>query len=173
MTIAIILIALLIALLIFAATRPDSITIRRALEIKAPPERIYAVIEDFHHWPSWAPQDRMDPTMQRSYGGPEKGPGAFSEWTSSGHAGSGRMAITDAAAPSRITVTVDFVKPFKAQNINEFILEARTGATRLTWSMQGSQPFMAKVMGIFLDMDRMLGRHFEAGLQALRALAES
>lgn len=172
MIIALVLLAVLAGILGLAATRPATIEIRRTVDIKAPPERIFALIDDFHHWPAWAPQDRMDPTMRRTYGGPSSGAGAWSEWLSKGQAGCGRMEVTGSTAPLGVTVRVDFAKPFKACNIHEFRLEAGNGGSRLNWSMRGTNPLVARLMGLFFNMEKMMGKHFESGLQALKALCE-
>jgi len=82
------------------------------------------------------------------------------------------MEIIESTAPFKITVRVDFVKPFEAHNINEFTLQPMNDMTRVTWAMHGTKPYIAKVMSIFVNMDRVLGKHFEAGLQSLKALSE-
>lgn len=110
----------IIGILVFAATKPDTFHIQRSITINAPPERVFALIDDFHQWPRWAPQDREDPTMRRSYGLQSAGVGAISEWKSDGSAGAGEMAITAAIPNSRIDVTVDWVKPFKVRNTHQF-----------------------------------------------------
>lgn len=46
------------------------------------------------------------------------------------------------------------------------------GTTQVTWAMYGPQPFMMKIMGLFCGPDKMVGKDFEAGLAALKALAE-
>jgi hypothetical protein len=43
----------------------------------------------------------------------------------------------------------------------------------VTWSMSGPNRFIMKAMSIFVDMDRMMGQHFNQGLAALKAVAES
>lgn len=162
----------LIGLLGFAMTKPDTLDIRRVAEIKAPSERIFPLINDFQNWQAWAPQDKMDSTMKRTFGEIASGRGASSDWESKGKAGCGRMVITESTAPSKIAVRVDFVKPFRACNLNEFTLEPKGDITRVTWTMHGTNPYIAKVMGIFVNMDRVLGKHFETGLQSLKALSE-
>jgi len=164
---------MVIGLLGLAATRPDTLSIQRVTEIKAPPERIFALINDFHHWPRWAPQDRMDATMQRTFSGPADGLGARSDWVSQGQAGSGSMEVIESTAPRQITVRVRFIKPFAALNTNQFTLEPMPEMTRVIWTMHGTNPYIAKVLSLFLNMDRMLGKHFEAGLQSLKELAET
>jgi uncharacterized protein YndB with AHSA1/START domain len=160
------------AVLVFAATRPNTVRVQRSLAINAPPERIFPLIDDLHNWPQWAPQDREDPTMKRTYSGAASGAGAVSEWAGTGNAGKGQMAIIESEPLRRVVVKVDFVKPFVAHNINEFILEPGA-STRVTWTMQGSNLYFMKLLGIFVNMDRMMGKHFESGLQNLKRTAES
>jgi len=38
--------------------------------------------------------------------------------------------------------------------------------------MHGPAPFMHNVMQVFMNMDRMIGRDFEAGLANLKKIAE-
>jgi uncharacterized protein YndB with AHSA1/START domain len=162
-------------ILVFADTKPNVIEVSRSITIQAPPEKIFPIIDDFHHWPGWAPQDKEDPTMKRIYSGAESGAGAVSDWQGTGNAGKGRMTITESAAPNKVVVRVDFVRPFVAHNVNEFVLEpSQPGtSTKVTWTMRGRNMFFMKVMDVFVNMDRALGKHFEAGLQNLKIMSES
>ena len=158
--------------LAFAATRPDSFSVRRAASIQAPPEKIFPLINDFARWSAWSPSEKKDPAMKRSFSGPTAGKGAVYAWEGNGEVGKGRMEIADAEAPSRVTLKLDFVKPFEAHNRVDFTLEPKGGATEVTWAMNGPLPFVSKVITLFVDMDRMVGGDFEAGLANLKALAE-
>lgn len=158
--------------LMIAARKPDTLSIERSIEIHATPENIFALIDDFHNWSQWAPQDREDPTIRRSFSGPESGVGAESEWTSEGRAGAGHMAITESVAPERAVIDVQFVKPFVAHNVNTFALEPDGAATKVTWRMQGTNVYMLKLMSVLVNMDRMMGEHFENGLRDLKSAAE-
>jgi hypothetical protein len=164
------------AVLVFAASKPDAVQVSRSVTINASADKIFSLIDDFHNWPRWAPQDKEDPTIQRSYSGAVSGSGAISDWDSSGNAGKGRMAIIESAPPlkgvGKVVVKVDFVKPFTAHNVNEFTLEPGS-ATTITWTMRGSNLYFMKLMSVFVNMDRMMGKHFEAGLQNLKTAAEN
>ena len=115
--------AVLAFVVLYAATKPDTFRVQRSVTIDAAPEKIFPLIDDFHNWSGWAPQDKEDPSMKRIYSGPASGTGAVSDWNSTGNAGRGRMSIIESAPPTRVVVKVDFVKPFTAHNLNEFILE--------------------------------------------------
>ena len=67
---------------------------------------------------------------------------------------------------------LDMIEPFEGHNIVEFTLAPRGDATDVTWAMHGPSPFMAKLVGLFMNMDAMIGRDFEAGLANLKSRAE-
>jgi uncharacterized protein YndB with AHSA1/START domain len=168
-----IIIAVLIAMvLIVAASKPKTFRIQRSIGLDAPPERVFTLIDDLHNWARWAPQDGEDSSMMRTYSGSANGKGAVSEWTGSGSSGRGRMFITESLRPTRISIQVDWVKPFVARNMNEFVLEGSGTSTRVIWTMQGPNLYVMRIMGIFVNMDRTMGKHFEAGLANLKAVAE-
>ena len=169
--IAIVVAVAIVALLGYAASRPNTFRIVRATVIKAPPEKIAAQIEDFHHWGAWSPWEKLDPAMARTYGGPASGVGATYAWDSKGQAGVGDMKITD-VTPSRVALDLNFVKPFPARNKVVFTLEPEGDATRVTWSMEGTSPFMHKLMGVIFNMDKLVGGDFEKGLASLKAVSE-
>jgi hypothetical protein len=171
-TIVIVVVVLIAALLAYAATRPDTFRLRRAASIKAPPEKIFALIDDFHNWGSWSPYEKLDPAMKRTLSGATSGKGAVYEWEGNAKAGAGRMEIIEASSPSKVTIKLDFTRPFEGHNTAEFILDSRRDATEITWSMHGPSPFMAKLMGLFLNMDKMIGKDFETGLANLRSVTE-
>jgi hypothetical protein len=171
-TIAIAVVVLLAAVLIFAATRPDTFRVQRATTIKAPAAKILPLITDFHSWGSWSPWEKLDPAMKRTHSGAASGKGAVYEWEGSGKVGAGRMEITESSPPSKVIVKLDFIKPFEGHNITEFTLQAQGDSTKLTWAMHGPNPYIAKVMQIFFSMDSMVGKDFEAGLASMKAIAE-
>lgn len=171
-TIGIVVVILIAAVLIFAATKPDSFSVQRATGIKAAPEKIFALLDDFHNWGVWSPWEKMDPNMKRTFNGPANGKGSVYEWEGNSKVGQGRMEITDASAPSQVTIKLDFIKPFEGHNVAEFVLEPKGDSTNVTWTMRGPSPYIAKLMSVFFSMDSMIGKDFEAGLANLKAAAE-
>jgi uncharacterized protein YndB with AHSA1/START domain len=160
------------AILVAAAMKPNTFMIERSIVIQAPPGKIFPLIDDFRNWSQWAPQDREDPSIMRTYSGAPSGMGAVSNWTSSGSAGSGQMSITESVPPSKVVISVDFAKPFAAHNVNTFTLDPEGASTKVTWKMQGTNLYFMKVMSMFSSLDRMLGGHFERGLKDLKDTAE-
>lgn len=164
--------AVLALVLIHAATKPDTFRVQRATSIHAPPEKIFSLIDDFGRWGSWSPYEKKDLAMKRSFSDPTRGKGAVYEWDGNKEVGQGRMEITDSSPSTRVAINLDFTRPFEAHNRVEFTLEPREGATHVTWAMHGPSPYISKLIGIFFNMDSMVGKDFEAGLANLKSVAE-
>ena len=158
--------------LILAATRPDSFSVQRAAIVSAPPEKIFPLINDFRQWGNWSPYEHKDPAMKRTFSGAVRGKGAVYAWEGDKNVGKGRMEILEASAPSKIAIKLDFFTPFEAHNTAEFTMLPHEDATRVIWRMHGPVPFMARIMHLFINIDNMVGKDFEAGLANLKRLAE-
>jgi uncharacterized protein YndB with AHSA1/START domain len=158
--------------LILAAAKPDTFSVQRGATMKAPPEKIFSLINDFHQWGKWSPWENRDPAMTRIFSGAESGQGAVYAWEGNKNVGSGRMEILDASTPSKIIIKLDFLKPFEAHNTAEFTMLPQGDATSVNWVMHGPAPFMSKMMQVFMNIDKMVGKDFEIGLTNLKGLTE-
>ncbi|GAB3255460.1 SRPBCC family protein [Chitinimonas naiadis] len=171
-TLVLVVVVVLVAILVAAASRPDTFRFERSIVISAPPEKAYELIADMRRWVEWSPWERLDPQLKRAHSGAPSGEGAIYEWDGNNKVGAGRMEILEAEPPVRLLIKLDFLRPFKANNMAEFLLQQQGGQTTLTWAMFGPSNFMSKLMGIFISMDKMLGKDFDAGLASLKFLAE-
>ncbi len=171
--ILIIVAVLIVAVFAFAATRPDTFRVERAITIKATPEKIFALINDFHQWNQWSPYEKLDPAMKRHFSGAASGEGAIYAWNGSSTVGQGRMEITQSTRASEIVIQLDFIRPFEGHNIAEFTLQPHGDMVDVRWAMHGPAPYISKLMGVFVSMDRMIGKSFESGLTDLKAAAEN
>jgi uncharacterized protein YndB with AHSA1/START domain len=171
-SLAIAIVFVITCILGFAATKPDTFRVERATRVKAPPEKVFALINDFKAWTAWSPWEKKDPAMKRIYGATTSGKGAQYSWDGNSGVGQGSMEITESIPASKIALKLDFVKPFEGHNTVEFTLESKDGGTNVTWTMQGPSPFISKIMQVFVSMDRMVGKDFEAGLANLKAAVE-
>ena len=169
--IGLVFVALVAALLLFAATCPSSFSVERSIVIQAPREKIQPLIADFHRWADWSPWEKLDPAMERSFGGPAAGVGATYDWKGNKEVGSGRMEVK-LAAPDKVSIQLDFIEPFEGHNTADFVLAPTARGTEVRWVMFGPAPFLTKLMGVFVSMDSMIGKDFEKGLAQLKAAAE-
>ena len=170
--IAVILAVAIAAVLILAATKPTTLRVQRSVSINAPPERIFSLISDFHQWVTWSPYEQKDPAMKRTYGGAVSGNGATYAWDGDKNVGSGRMEILEATASSKIVIKLDFFTPFEGHNTAEFTMLPQGDGTHVTWLMHGPANFMSRLIQVFINLDNMIGKDFEAGLANLKKVAE-
>lgn len=168
-----IIVAVFIAgVLVMAATRPDTFRVQRATTISAPPEKIFPLINDLKQWSVWSPWEKKDPAMKRTFSVATSGKGAAYAWEGNRDVGKGSMEITESLPSSKVVLRLDFEKPFETHNIVTFTITPRDGPASVTWEMEGPVPYFAKIIHVFLDMDRMVGTDFDAGLASLKAAAE-
>ena len=151
----------------------NTFTVTRSAAIDAPAERIYPHLADFHAWAAWSPWEEVDPHLQRTYSGAETGAGARYAWSGNRQAGQGSMEIVRADEPRSLDIDLVFEKPFRSRNETRFTLDdAGDGRTDVTWTMTGPLTRMTRLMGIFVSMDKLVGKDFEKGLERLRTLTE-
>jgi hypothetical protein len=168
-----ILLAVVAAFAAFVATRPGTFHVERSATMSASAAAIQAHLEDFHAWPGWSPWEKLDPDMKRTHEGSPSGVGAVYAWSGNGDVGEGRMTITGVEPASRVAIRLEMIKPWAATNECAFVLTPDGDATKVTWSMDGKNDFVSKAMGVFMDMDQMIGKDFEQGLANLKTLVEA
>jgi hypothetical protein len=169
--IGVVVVVAIAGILLYAATKPDSFRVQRVALINAPSEKIFPLINDMKAWTGWSPYEKKDPAMKRTYGAVSAGKGATYAWEGNKEVGQGSMEIVE-SSPRKIVLKLDFLKPFEAHNMGEFLLEPKGDSTSVTWAIYGPSPYMSKVVGTFMNIDDMIGRDFEKGLADLTAAAE-
>jgi hypothetical protein len=169
--IGVVLVVAIAGILLYAATKPDSFRVQRVVLINAPSDKVFPLINDIKAWTAWSPYEKKDPAMKRSYGAVTAGKGATYAWDGDKNVGQGSIEMIE-SGPRKIVIKLDFLKPFEAHNMGEFLLEPKGDSTSVTWATYGPSPYISKVIGTFINIDDMIGRDFEKGLADLKATAE-
>ena len=168
---------ILAAVLVFLSgvisTRPSTYRVTRVVTIKAPPERIFPQIIDYHKWEDWSPWSSRDPNMRVTYDGPPGGVGTNYTWSGNDMVGAGKMTTLESRPPEYMKIKLEFIKPFESQTISEFTLKPAGGDTIVTWDITGDANFLSKAFTLLTSFDGMIGPDFELGLKQLKALVES
>lgn len=172
MSVAVLFAVVIAGVLGIATTQPDSFRVERSTRINAPASVIFPFINDLQRWSVWSPYEKIDPALKRTFSGAASGTGAIYDWDGNNEIGAGRMEIVAETPPSQLSIQLDFLRPMEGRNQVEFTLNEAGGSTLVTWSIQGPLPFLSKVMCLFFDMDRMIGKDYEAGLAALKKVSE-
>jgi len=161
-----------IALIGFVSTRPETYRVARRASIASPPAVVFAQVADFHRWDTWSPWAKLDPAMKTTYSGSKAAVGSSYAWTGNDKVGEGRMTIVAATPPSSLDIKLEFIRPFASTNETSFAFADAPGGTEATWTMVGHNNFMGKLAGSFMNFDKMIGGDFERGLTQLKAVAE-
>jgi hypothetical protein len=169
--IGVVVVVAIAGILLYAATKPDSFRVQRVVLINAPSDKVFPLINDIKAWTVWSPYEKKDPAMKRTYGAVTAGKGATYAWDGDKNVGQGSIEIVE-SGPRKILLKLDFVKPFEAHNMGEFLLEPKGDSTSVTWATYGPSPYISKVVGTFMNIDDLIGRDFEKGLADLKAAAE-
>jgi hypothetical protein len=170
--IATVVIVVIAAVLLFAKTGPDTYRFQRTASIKAPPAKIFPFINDLQRFNTWNPYEKKGHNMKGTYSGPGTGKGAAYAFAGNKDVGKGNIEITGSSAPNQVSMRLTMLEPFEARNNVEFTLQPGGEATDVTWAIEGPVPYFMKIVHLFFNMDRMVGRDFEAGLASLKTLAE-
>ena len=160
------------AFILIVALRPAHFRVERSATMRAPAMAPFEQVHDFHNWRAWSPWEKLDPALKRTYEGPQAGTGAIYAWQGNKDVGEGRMTIVESKPGELVRIRLEFFKPFAATNVTEFRFKPQGEATAVTWSMSGDNNFFAKAMGLFINMDRMIGGMFDQGLAQMKAVVE-
>jgi uncharacterized protein YndB with AHSA1/START domain len=165
--------ALVVVLLVVIATRPSTYRVERTTRIAAPPDTVFALVNDFSAWDRWSPWAHLDPSMKKTIGGPPSGVGATYAWTGNDKVGEGKMQITESVPAQKVGIRLEFIKPMASVAQTDFGFRPEGGGTQVSWGMHGKNDFMGKAFSLVADLDTMVGNDFEKGLASMRREAEA
>jgi hypothetical protein len=111
--------------------------------------------------------------MKKKFEGTASGQGSIYSWVGNDKVGEGKMTITDSQPGKKVGIKLEFLKPWTATNDTSFTFAAAGDKTKVIWAMDGQNNFAAKAMSVFMNMDQMIGKDFEAGLASMKGLAEA
>ena len=149
----------------------NTFLVERSIVIDATPDKVRALVDNFHQWENWSPYEDLDPKMTRTYSGPDSGVGATYGWSGNNKAGAGTMTVTK-SVPGRVELDLAFTKPFKNRNATVFLFEPTGDSTTTTWQMSGTNNVFFRMFGFLINMDKVVGKAFDKGLVNLKAQAE-
>lgn len=156
-----------------AARKPNEMNVTRSTTIAAPPEAVFKVVNDFRQWDAWSPWSKLDPNMTKSLEGPPEGVGAVYKWSGNMEVGEGSTSLVESKPNEKIGMKLAFVRPMEGTSDVNFTFAPEGPGTKVTWNMKAPQPFIGKVMSVFMDCEKMCGDQFNEGLANLKKLVES
>lgn len=159
--------------LIYVALKPSACTISREIVIQASPEALFSYINNSKKMNDWMPWQDSDPGVKMQYSGPEEGVGSKSSWDSNGKMGVGNAVVIESIPNKSVKTQLTYTKPMEMSQLAEVTLTPVDGATKVKWSVDGHNGFLFRLMGIIMNVEKMVGGEFEKGLAKLKTVAEA
>ena len=159
--------AIIIVLLVVAATRPDDYRVERSATISASPEVLFEHVNDHRKFAVWNPFLKLDPNVKNTYSGPESGVGAVCSWDGNNNVGAGSSTIIESKPGELVRCRMDWKRPMEGIATVDFTFKPEGDKTVVTWAMYGKNNFAGKLISLFMDCEKMCGPQFEKGLANL------
>ncbi|MBX9853520.1 MAG: SRPBCC family protein [Cytophagaceae bacterium] len=157
--------------LILGLILPKEFNVERSVVINAPKDTVLNQAKSLKNAQQWSPWAELDPNMKVTYTGVDGTVGSASTWEGNDKVGKGKQEIL-AVTDSQVDIKLNFIEPWESESRAYFKIEPQGNATKTTWGIKGSNPYPFNAFCIFMDMDSMLGKDFEKGLNKLKAICE-
>jgi hypothetical protein len=169
---AVIIAVLAIIIVVGGNFLPKTYSVSRSIVINAPDSIVYKNIADFNEFYKWNPWAKMEPTAKTKVSGTINQPGHLYEWEGK-ETGQGYMKVKSLEPNKMVDIELKFIKPFESLADTRFDISQETNGNKVTWTMSGENDLMGKWMGVFMSMDKMIGKDFEDGLKFLKEKSET
>lgn len=167
-----VIVGLIAIYLILCLFGPKEMNIERSTTVNAKPEVLVPMLGDlkfFHE--KWSPWSELDPNMQVTYEGSAGAVGHLYKWSGNDDVKSGSIVI-DSMLPRRVVQTLTFGEGDMKSKAWFTVVPEGEGSL-VTWGMFGETPFLFRAMALFMNMEKMVGDHYEKGLAKLKSVVES
>jgi hypothetical protein len=161
----------IVGFLTVAAMQPDEFSVTRSETFNAAPEALFPHINNLKAWDAWSPWAKMDPKAKTEFKGPEEGVGASMSWEGE-KTGKGVMTITESRPNELIEFNLEFIKPMAATNMSVFTFAPNGSQTVVTWSMEGENNFVGKMISVVMNCEEMVSGQFDQGFANLKSIVE-
>ena len=164
-------VAIIGILLILGFIIPKDFNVERSLVINAPKDSVITQVKSLKNAQKWSPWAELDPNMKVTFEGVDGEVGSIYTWEGNDQVGKGKQQIA-AISDKQVDFKLNFIEPFESESMAYVKLEPQGNATKATWGIKGENPYPFNVLCLFMDMDSMLGKDFEKGLNKLKAICE-
>ncbi|NHF59366.1 SRPBCC family protein [Flavobacteriaceae bacterium TP-CH-4] len=172
-TLLYILVGIIGLIVLLALIAPKSYHVFRSAEISRPQPEVFEYLKSLKKMDEWSPWAKKDPNMEKKFTGTDGEVGAISYWNGNKDVGEGEQEITKIVDGERIESELRFLKPWKSTSDCYIdVADAGDGKTRVTWGFAGKNKFPMSIFGLFVSMDKMVGKDFEEGLVNLKTVME-
>lgn len=173
MTVVYILGAIVALILILALVAPRNYSVSRSIKIDLPRSEVFDYIRLVKNQDNWSPWKKKDPDMKQEFVGEDGTVGFVSKWEGNKHVGTGEQEILGIDEGKNLKTELRFLKPWESKS-NAFIncSDADQG-TLVEWGFSGRHKVPVNVMMMFMNMEKVVGKDFDEGLNELKQILEN
>jgi effector-binding domain-containing protein len=164
--IGIILAVIIVIAAILTFTLPTKYNVERSITIDAPRNIVYDQVRYFKNFTAWSPWSNLDPAMSYEISSPDGEIGSVYSWSGNNSVGVGSLTNT-ALSDDRIEQALDFTAPRESHDLTYYTFEETPEGVKVTWGLDGSMARPMNLMGLFMNLDKIIGQDFERGLNNL------
>jgi uncharacterized membrane protein len=174
MTLLITLACILALPFIIALFTSNKFSVERNVNINRPKQEVFDYIKHLKNQEHFAVWMSMDPNMKREYTGVDGTIGFSSAWDSAHkQVGAGRQTITGIKEGEQVDIKLEFLRPWQNTANVYFKTEALEDTeTKVRWGFYNDVKYPMKVMRLFMNMEKMIGKDFDKGLSNLKVNLE-
>lgn len=148
--------------------------VERQITINKPEPEVFEFIKHIKNQDQYSVWSNLDPAMKKTYSGTDGTVGFISAWESNKkNVGKGEQEITNIVEDDRVDMKLRFKEPFEAEDDAYMATEAAGAAqTNVKWGFKGKMAYPMNLMLLFMDMEGMLGKDLQGGLDKLKVVLE-
>lgn len=148
--------------------------LEREIVINKPKQEVFDYVKQLKNQDHFAVWNSLDPNMKRTYTGTDGTVGFSSAWESDHkQVGHGKQTITAIKEGEEVDMQIHFLKPWDNVANAYFKTEsAGDNQTKVKWGMYNDVKYPMKVMRLFMNMEKMIGKDFDNGLAKLKEVME-
>lgn len=171
-TILYIILVIVMLVVTLAVLGPKYYDVSRSKEIAKPKVEVFEFLKYLKNQQQWSPWDKKEPNMEKRFTGTDGEVGAVNYWKGK-KVGEGEQEITKIVEGERMEGELRFMKPFKSTSDSYLIAEEISPKeTKVIWGFKGKNAFPMTIIALFMNIDKMVGKDFEEGLQDLKVILE-
>ncbi|GAB4256881.1 MAG: hypothetical protein Kow0079_14040 [Vicingaceae bacterium] len=165
---------IIVSILVIAGFMDTTYAVKRSITINRPKSEVFEYVKYLKNQENYSVWAQMDPNMKRTFTGTDGTVGFISAWESENEdVGKGEQEITGIKEGALIDYELRFYEPFETKDHAYISFEkVENNQTKLVWGFDGKMSYPMNIMLLFMDMDGMLGKDLQQGLDNLKVLME-
>ncbi|MDP4272031.1 MAG: SRPBCC family protein [Bacteroidota bacterium] len=170
-----VLLSLVALVYIIALFSRKEYVVERTVIIKRPKQEVFDYVKLLKNQEFYTVWSKMDVNMQREYLGTDGTVGAIMKWNSKvKNVGVGEQEIHALNEDKSIDWELRFLKPFRSTSRVYMLVESVSeNETKVCWGFDGRMGYPQNVMLLMMNMEQMLGKDLQGGLDNLKKVLES